>query len=143
TRSAAARCASDTAATIRSTFPSRSPTTELNCASAILMPASSKPGTPRRSEVFASRSQTSLYPRDDFRRDGDHRPAVPRAAAVGERRLRVRAPRRARGPLVSVAWLPAESAPRLPPPLERLLTIRPDGERLVLEDGDVLVAEAV
>src|SRR4029078_5930899 len=30
-----------------------------------------------------------------------------------------------------------------PPPVERPLTIRPDGERLVLEDGDVLVAEAV
>jgi len=37
----------------------------------------------------------------------------------------------------------AEVTLRLPPPLERLLTIRPDGERLVLEDGDVLVAEAV
>ena len=32
---------------------------------------------------------------------------------------------------------------RLPPPLERPLMIRPDGERLVLEDGDLLVAEAV
>ena len=32
---------------------------------------------------------------------------------------------------------------RLPPPLERPLTIRRDGERLVLEDGDLLVAEAV
>ena len=37
----------------------------------------------------------------------------------------------------------AEVTLRLPPPLERLLTIRQDGERLVLEDGDVLVAEAV
>ena len=37
----------------------------------------------------------------------------------------------------------AEVTLRLPPPLERPLTIRPDGERLVLEDGDVLVAEAV
>ena len=32
---------------------------------------------------------------------------------------------------------------RLPPPLERPLMIRRDGERLVLEDGDLLVAEAV
>jgi hypothetical protein len=31
---------------------------------------------------------------------------------------------------------------RLPPPLERLLTVRRDGDRLLLEDGDVLVAEA-
>ena len=32
---------------------------------------------------------------------------------------------------------------RLPPPLERPLTVRRDGERLLLEDGDRLVAEAV
>jgi len=31
---------------------------------------------------------------------------------------------------------------RLPPPLERPLTVRRDGDRLLLEDGDVLVAEA-
>jgi hypothetical protein len=37
----------------------------------------------------------------------------------------------------------AEVTLRLPPPLERPLTIRPDGERLLLEDGDLLVAEAV
>ena len=37
----------------------------------------------------------------------------------------------------------AEVTLRLPPPLERPLTIRSDGERLVLEDGDLLVAEAV
>ena len=37
----------------------------------------------------------------------------------------------------------AEVTLRLPPPLERPLTIRRDGERLVLEDGDLLVAEAV
>ena len=37
----------------------------------------------------------------------------------------------------------AEVTLRLPPPLERPLTIRRDGERLVLEDGDLLVAEAI
>jgi len=37
----------------------------------------------------------------------------------------------------------AEVTLRLPPPLERPLTIRRDGERLLLEDGDRLVAEAV
>jgi hypothetical protein len=37
----------------------------------------------------------------------------------------------------------AEVTLRLPPPLERSLTIRRDGERLVLEDGDLLVAEAI
>lgn len=31
---------------------------------------------------------------------------------------------------------------RLPPPLERPLTVRRDGNRLLLEDGDVLIAEA-
>jgi hypothetical protein len=31
---------------------------------------------------------------------------------------------------------------RLPPPLERPLTVRRDGDRLLLEDGDALVAEA-
>ena len=31
---------------------------------------------------------------------------------------------------------------RLPPPLDRSLTVRRDGDRLLLEDGDVLVAEA-
>lgn len=36
----------------------------------------------------------------------------------------------------------AEVTLRLPPPLERPLTIRRDGERLLLEDGDLLVAEA-
>jgi len=36
----------------------------------------------------------------------------------------------------------AEVTLRLPPPLERALTVRRDGDRLVLEDGDVLVAEA-
>lgn len=37
----------------------------------------------------------------------------------------------------------AEVTLRLPPPLERPLTIRRDGERLLLEDGDLLVAEAI
>lgn len=37
----------------------------------------------------------------------------------------------------------AEVTLRLPPPLERPLTIRREGERLLLEDGDLLVAEAV
>ncbi|MCZ7589561.1 MAG: hypothetical protein M5U27_12055 [Gaiella sp.] len=37
----------------------------------------------------------------------------------------------------------AEVTLRLPPPLERPLTIRQEGERLLLEDGDLLVAEAV
>ena len=37
----------------------------------------------------------------------------------------------------------AEVTLRLPPPLERPLEIRRDGERLLLEDGDLLVAEAV
>jgi hypothetical protein len=37
----------------------------------------------------------------------------------------------------------AEVTLRLPPPLQRPLTIRRDGERLVLEDGDLLVAEAI
>jgi hypothetical protein len=37
----------------------------------------------------------------------------------------------------------AEVTLRLPPPLGRPLTIRRDGERLLLEDGDLLVAEAV
>ena len=37
----------------------------------------------------------------------------------------------------------AEVTLRLPPPLERPLTIRRDGERLRLEDGDLLVAEAI
>ena len=37
----------------------------------------------------------------------------------------------------------AEVTLRLPPPLERPLTIRRDGERLVLEDSDLLVAEAI
>jgi hypothetical protein len=37
----------------------------------------------------------------------------------------------------------AEVTLRLPPPLERPLTIRRDGERLLLEDADVLVAEAI
>jgi hypothetical protein len=36
----------------------------------------------------------------------------------------------------------AEVTLRLPPPLERPLTVRREGDRLVLEDGDVLVAEA-
>ena len=36
----------------------------------------------------------------------------------------------------------AEVTLRLPPPLERPLTIRRDGERLLLEDGGLLVAEA-
>jgi hypothetical protein len=36
----------------------------------------------------------------------------------------------------------AEVTLRLPPPLERPLEIRPDGERLLLCDGDRLVAEA-
>ena len=38
---------------------------------------------------------------------------------------------------------PAQVTLRLPPPLERLLTIRQDGERFLLEDGDRLVAEAI
>jgi hypothetical protein len=37
----------------------------------------------------------------------------------------------------------AEVTLRLPPPLERPLTIRRQGERLLLEDGELLVAEAV
>jgi hypothetical protein len=37
----------------------------------------------------------------------------------------------------------AEVTLRLPPPLERPLTIRRQGERLLLEDGRLLVAEAV
>lgn len=37
----------------------------------------------------------------------------------------------------------AEVTLRLPPPLGRPLTIRRDGERLLLEDGNLLVAEAV
>ena len=37
----------------------------------------------------------------------------------------------------------AEVTLRLPPPLEHPLTIRREGERLLLEDGDRLVAEAV
>lgn len=37
----------------------------------------------------------------------------------------------------------AEVTLRLPPPLGRPLTLRRDGERLLLEDGNLLVAEAV
>jgi hypothetical protein len=37
----------------------------------------------------------------------------------------------------------AEVTLRLPPPLERALVVRRDGERLLLKDGDLLVAEAV
>lgn len=37
----------------------------------------------------------------------------------------------------------AEVTLRLPPPLERPLTVRRDGERLLLQDGERLVAEAV
>lgn len=37
---------------------------------------------------------------------------------------------------------PAQVTLRLPPPLERPLTLRRDGDRLLLEDGDALVAEA-
>ena len=37
----------------------------------------------------------------------------------------------------------AEVTLRLPPPLERPLVVRRDGERLLLEDGDRVVAEAV
>jgi hypothetical protein len=37
----------------------------------------------------------------------------------------------------------AEVTLRLPPPLERPLDVRQDGERLLLEDGGALVAEAV
>lgn len=37
---------------------------------------------------------------------------------------------------------PAEVTLRLPPPLERRLAVRRDGGRLLLEDGDRLVAEA-
>ena len=37
----------------------------------------------------------------------------------------------------------AEVTLRRPPPLERPLTVRRDGERLLLEDGDELVAEAI
>ena len=37
----------------------------------------------------------------------------------------------------------AEVTLRLPPPLERPLVVRLDGERLLLEDGDRVVAEAV
>jgi hypothetical protein len=47
------------------------------------------------------------------------------------------------GLLGSRIGLAAEVTLRLPPPLERPLTIRRDGERLLLEDGDQLVAEAV
>jgi hypothetical protein len=36
----------------------------------------------------------------------------------------------------------AEVTLRLPPPLERPLTLRGDGDRLLLEDGDALIAEA-
>ena len=38
---------------------------------------------------------------------------------------------------------PAEVTLRLPPPLERPLTVEADGERLLLLDGEALVAEAV
>ena len=49
------------AASIRSTFPSRSPTTTLSCASAILIGASSPlRNGPAAHQVFDSRSQTSL-----------------------------------------------------------------------------------
>jgi len=37
----------------------------------------------------------------------------------------------------------AEVTLRRPPPLERALTVRRDGDRLLLEDGDELVAEAI
>jgi hypothetical protein len=67
----------------------------------------------------------------------------------------VRIERRYRGPLTSAnggyaagllgsrLGAAAEVTLRLPPPLERPLVVREDGERLVLEDGDRLVAEAV
>ncbi len=72
-------------------------------------------------------------------------------AAVGETVTidrRYRGPERsanggyAAGLLGSRIGGPAEVTLRLPPPLERPLTIRRDGERLLLEDGDLLVAEA-
>ncbi len=62
--------------------------------------------------------------------------------------------RRYRGPLTSAnggyaagllgsrLGVPAEVTLRLPPPLETPLTVRRDGDRLLLEDGHVLVAEA-
>jgi hypothetical protein len=62
---------------------------------------------------------------------------------------RYRGPRRsanggyACGVLGSRIGAGAEVTLRLPPPLGRPLTIRRDGERLLLEDGDLLVAEAV
>ena len=48
----------------------------------------------------------------------------------------------AAGLLGSRLGVAAQVTLRLPPPLERALTVRRDGERLLLEDGDVLVAEA-
>ena len=63
--------------------------------------------------------------------------------------------RRYRGPLASAnggyaagllgtrVGRSAEVTLRLPPPLERPLSVRRDGERLLLCDGDLLVAEAV
>jgi len=63
--------------------------------------------------------------------------------------------RRYRGPLTSAnggyaagllgsrLGAAAEVTLRRPPPLERALTVRRDGDRLLLEDGDELVAEAI
>ena len=62
---------------------------------------------------------------------------------------RFRGPRRSAnggytcGLLGSRVGAAAEVTLRLPPPLGRPLTVRRDGERLLLEDGDRLVAEAV
>jgi len=74
---------------------------------------------------------------------------------VGETLATVTIDRRFRGPLRSAnggytcgllgarVGAAAEVTLRRPPPLERPLAIRRDGERLLLEDGDELVAEAI
>jgi hypothetical protein len=48
----------------------------------------------------------------------------------------------AAGVLAARLGRPAEVTLRLPPPLERRLELRRDGDRLLLLDGDLLVAEA-
>ena len=80
------------APTIRSTFPSRSPTTTLSCASAILTGASS-PLRGRAAERFSTHDH-KRHSKRAMARDGDDRPALPRPARRRERRLRGRSARR-------------------------------------------------
>ena len=126
TRSAPAPRASASESRIRSRLPSRSPTTAFSCASASL--------TASFRLTVTNLSLTSRLGGHGARHS---RPALPRAAHVGQRRLRVRSARgvrrrrRGRGHAAAAA-----SARRGRSRCGR------DGEPCTLLDGDALVAEA-